>query len=357
MRRRRALWGILGILAVALASRLRECAPAGFFSTPTAASPLVGPRQIAENTLGLREYWRVSFGYVYSLEATSGRVVYMDCPRDISHVRIHNAVTGNLLWEIAGRGCNWVTADAERVYFEDDYDVLHVYAVEDGRLLWKRQFSLYRGRGRGPELHGDILYIWQSGGGDDYLYTLDARTGELLSTESRWTADHFLVVARFPELELQIFTVEFPYKLRAIDPATRQVMWQVEERPGFRFIGSPRLVDDLLLLSRGEEVIALDAQSGQLRWRSYDPDRPEETWFALGTGAVIIGDTIYAVREDARLVRMDARTGQVTGYIQFTPPLSELNPYGGSNVVGLAADGQMLFVSFADSQELIALGP
>lgn len=352
MCRRRALWGIL---AVVLAIRLRECAPAGPFPTSTAVPPLVGPRRIAENTLGLHEYWRVAFGYIHSLEATLGRVVYIDAAKDVSYVQVREAVTGNLLWEVVGRGGgNWVTADNERVYFEDSYDVLHVYAVEDGRLLWERQFSPYRGRGRGPELHGDTLLVWQSGGGEDYLYTLDARTGEILRTESLWTADQFLVFARFPQLELQVFTVEFPYKLRAIDPATRQIIWQVEERPGFRFIGRPVLVDNVLLLL-GEEVFALDAQNGQIMW--YSPDHLQEPSFALGTRAVVIGDAIYAVREDARLVRMDARTGQETGYIQFAPPLSEDNPYGGSNVIGLAGNGQMLFVSFADSQELIALGP
>jgi len=117
----------------------------------------------------------------------------------------------------------------------------------------------------------------------------------------------------------------------------------------------PVLLDDLLLLDVRGEVLALDAQSGQIRWRSYDPAHSAETGFV--TRVVMAGDTIYALRRDARLVRMDARTGQEMGYIQFAPPLFDDNPYGGSNVLGLAGDGQMLFVSFDDSQELIALGP
>jgi outer membrane protein assembly factor BamB len=231
--------------------------------------------------------------------------------------------------------------------------------MEDGQLLWERLFSLYRGRSRSPDLHGDILYIRQQGSGEDYLYTLDARTGEILSTESLWTADHFLVFARFPQLELQILTVQDPFILRAVDPVTRQTLWQVEQRPGlflWYIQWPPVLLDDLLLLDLRGEVLALDAGSGQIRWRSFVSDHPE-TWFATGTRAFVVGDTIYAMRRDARLVRLDAKTGQETGYIQFAPPLSEKNPYGGSNVIGLAGNGQMLFVSFADSQELIALGP
>jgi len=157
----------------------------------------------------LREYWRVPFDYVGGdLVATPGRVVYVDSVDNVPHVRVLDAANGDLLWEVVGEGGdNWVAADAERVYFEDSYDVLHAYAMEDGRPLWERQFSPYRGRWRSPDLHGDILYIRQGGSGEDYLYTLDARTGEILSTESLWTADHFLVFARFPQLELQILVV------------------------------------------------------------------------------------------------------------------------------------------------------
>jgi len=357
MHKRDALRNVLAVFAVVLVIVVGRCTPAGLFSTPTAVPTLAGPRRIADSTLGLREHWRVSFHYMYGPVAVPGRVVYIDFLHPRAYVRVHDADNSNVIWEIEGKGGNWVTADAERVYFEDDYDVLHAYAMEDGRLLWERQFSPYRGRSRSPEPHGDILYIWQSGSGEDYLYTLDARTGEILSTESLWRSDHFLVWARFPQLELQVFTLQFPYKLRAIDPATQQIIWQVEEKPGFFLEGHPVLFGDLLLMLGDEEVLALDARNGQLRWQSFDPDRPEETLFATGTGAVIVGDTIYAMRRDARLVRLDARTGQETGYIQFVPPLSEKNPYGGSNVIGLAGDGQMLFVSFADSQELIALGP
>jgi len=298
---------------------------------------------------------------VDALVAVPGRVVYVNSVHLAAQVRALDAADGNLLWEIRGGGCNWVAADAERVYFEDGYDVLHAYAMGNGRLLWKRQFSPYRGRWRSPDLRGDILYIRQGGSGEDYLYTIDARTGEILSTESLWTADHFLVFARFPRFDLHILTVQQPFTLRAVDPVTHQILWRVEEGPGFLFIHGlkwpPVLLDDLLLLNTEGRMLALDARSGQIRWQTLDPAHLEETLLACGTEAIITDSTIYALRQDARLVWMDARTGQEIGYLQFTPPLSEYNPYGGSNVLGLASDGQMVFISFGDSQELIALGP
>ncbi|HDQ73896.1 MAG TPA: hypothetical protein ENN19_17635, partial [Chloroflexi bacterium] len=233
MRKRDALWNVLAVLAVVLVIGLGRCVPVGLFSTPTAVPTLVGPRRIADNTLGLREYWRAPFDHMYSLTATSGRVVYVDSVSNVSHVRVLDAANGDLLWEVVEEGWdNWVAADAERVYFEDSYDVLHAYAMEDGRLLWKRQFSPYRGRWRSPDPHGDILYIRQGGSGEDYLYTLDARTGEVLSTESLWTADHFLVFAQFSRFDLHILTVQQPFTLRAVDSVTQQTLWQIEQRPG-----------------------------------------------------------------------------------------------------------------------------
>lgn len=353
------LWSVLAlVLELVLALWLWGCFPSDLLSTPTPSPTPVGPRRITENTLGLREYWRVPFDYVGGdLVATSGRVVYVDSVDNVPHVRVLDAAGGTLLWEVAGeRGGGWVAADADRVYFEDSYDVLRAYDMEDGRLLWQRQFTPRRGRSFDP--HGEMLYIRQGGSGEDFLYTLDARTGKILSTESLWTADHFLVFARFPQFDLHILTVQPPFTLRAVDPVTQQTLWQVEQRSGLflqNLTWPPVLLDDLLLLDVRGEVLALDARSGQIRWRSFDPARNAETRFA--TRAVMTRDSIYVLRWDARLMRMDARTGQETGYIQFAPPLSDDNPYGGSNVLGLTGDGQMLFVSFDDSQELIALGP
>lgn len=353
MKRNHAFQVILVVLTV---FELVGCSSINLSAPQTTPPPLVVPRQITGNSLGLRVYWRVPF-VGGMLTAKSDRVVYVAVANNIPHVRVLDATNGHLLWEVEeARGSGLLAVDDERVYFEDSYDVLLAYAMEDGRPLWQRPFAPHRGRSFDP--HGDTLYIRQGGSGEDYLFTLDARTGEILNTESLWTADHFLVFARFPQFDLHILTVQDPFTLRAVDPATQQLRWQIEQKPGLFLMNlrwPPVLLNELLLLDVQGEVLALNAQNGEIVWRSHDLAHSPET--ELVTRAVMVGDSIYALREDARLVRMDARTGQETGYIRFSPSLTNANPYGGGNFPGLASDGRMLFVSFDDSQELIALGP
>ena len=357
MRRNHTLWRILVIV---LALELGGCIPTELLPTPTTPPPSVEPRQIAENTLGLREYWRAPLtSYVGgALAAVPGRVVYIDYVSDVPHVRVLDATNGGLLWEVVERhGHAWMAADAERVYLDDSHRELHAYDMEDGRQLWTRRFTPHRGRSYDPD--GDKLYIRQGGAGEDFLYTLDAQTGDILSTESLWTADHILVFSRLPQVDIQFINVQNPITLRTVDPTTQKTLWQVERTPDLS-IRNPRwppvLLDDVLLIDIQSEVIAFDAQSGQVRWRTLDPVHSSET--RLAAGAVMAEDSLYVLRRDARLVRLDARTGQEIGYIQFTPPLlSHDDVYWGGNWPGLATDGQMIFVSFDDSRELIALGP
>lgn len=339
--------------------------PAAQEESPSAPTPIPGPtgsRQMTDNTLGLREHWRVPYSCpsVFStpgLVAASGRVVciYYDPARDSLNVRVLDARNGMLLWEAVGRnGSAIVAADVEQVYFENN-SKLRAYDAEDGRLLWTRQFTPRRSHAFDPD--GDRLYILQGGSGEDVLFTLDAKTGEILNSESLWTADHFLVFARFPQFDLHICTVEVLFKLRAVDPVTQQTLWLIEDPDLIPSTPKwpPVLLGGVLLIDNREETTALDAQSGQLTWRTLNPGRLPDT--ILATRSVIMGGSLYALRKDTRLVQWNARNGQETGYIQFVPPLSDDNIYGGSNFPSLATDGQMLFVSFDDSQELIALGP
>jgi len=295
------------------------------------------------------------YGGFLGLAAASGRVVcmYYDPVSTSLSVRVFDATNGTLLWEAPGEfGAGEVALDVERVYFEINLE-LRAYDLESGQQLWESQLTPHRGHSFDPE--GDNLYILESGGGGPWtLYTLDACTGDILSSESVSTDDGFILLARFPQFDLYYGPMAHsPNRMRAVDPATQQTRWSVEEA-GITSLPEwpPVLLDDVLLIETGDEVIAFGARDGQVIWRSYTPSE-RKSLFA--TGSVIVDRTVYALRYDGRLVRLDSRTGQETGHIQFTPALPDSSHQ--SDFFALAADGQMLFISFDDSNELIAFGP
>ena len=132
------------------------------------------------------------------------------------------------------------------------------------------------------------------------------------------------------------------------------MLWQVKVPELVSFLSwPPVLLDDVLLIDPGEQVIAFDAQSGQMLWKQGGGTDSTDSLFA--TKAVLMSGSLYALRFDGRLMRFDPKTGKETGYIQFMPHLPTYSPR--DKFFSLASDGQMLFISFDDSQELIALGP
>lgn len=348
------LWSAL---ALVLVFGLGGCFPVGLFSTSIPSPTPVGQRRIAENTLDVHEYWRVPhtcLGGRWGLAAASGRVacLYYDPASTDLSVRVFDGANGTLLWEAPGQsGGGKVFAGAERVYFENNLE-LRAYDLEDGQQLWKRRLRGHIGHYFDPDV-GELHILESGSGGPWMLYTLDARTGDVLSNESVSTDDSVLF-ARFPQLDLYWGLARS--SLRAVDPTTQQTRWSVEDHSLFSMPNwPPVLLDDILLIDSGDEVVAFDTQSGQVQWRSFDSSRSPDT--ILVTGYVMVDGSPYALRRDARLVRWDARSGKETGYIKFTPPILPDISHGIGDFFSLAADGQMLFVSFDDSDELIALGP
>ncbi len=358
MSKSHSLWSVL---ALVLVTGLGGCLPSELFSTPTSTPTPVRPRQIAKNTLGLHEYWRVPHtclggSQLMSLAAISGRVVcnYYDSASTDLSVRVFDAARGTLLWEAVGQpGTGKVTVDARRVYFENNLE-LHTYDLENGQQLWKMPLTGHRGHLYNPQ--GEKLDILESGSGVPWiLYTLDARTGDTLNSESVSTDDGFILFARFPQFDLYYGLL--PHSaLRAVNPVTHQVRWQITE-PGILSTPNwpPVLLEDVLLIDLVRAVIAFDAQSGQVRWRSNADPYGSELKSLFATQAIVLNGSLYALGYDGRLVRLDPRTGRETGYIQFVPTLPDQSPI--DKFFALATDGKMLFVSFDDSNELIALGP
>ncbi len=125
---------------------------------------------------------------------------------------------------------------------------------------------------------------------------------------------------------------------------TNDVLWRLES-PG-RIDSWPVFTNGVLVLVPGNGkdylVSAIDAQTGQELWRT------EETF---GSNVVWHKDSLYVLRNDATLVELDLRTGQVLEEISFHP--NTIN--AGAWAYWLASDGEKIYIYFGDSQELFAL--
>ena len=91
-----------------------------------------------------------------------------------------------------------------------------------------------------------------------------------------------------------------------------------------------------------DTLMAVAIQTGHKLW---------ETEKVFGPSVVLHQDSLYALRNDAVLVKLDLKTGQVQEEMPFEP--ASIN--AGKWAYLLASDGERLFVYFGDSQELFAL--
>lgn len=337
-------------LALALVIGVTGCSSSTTF-TPT-REPFnyvpqpIESRQITDNTLGLQERWRISSSNIGGnqdplLLASSGRVVCPQCDLSkgiaypVCQLTAFDAASGDLLWETSWEGID-LAVDAERVYTMFGQK-LRAYSLQDGQLLWKHQKLSYKGDyidSDGEKLRVRTWGTWKA----SYL---DARTGDILSQGSLVMVKEFVLLAQFPQFDLHSSRTA----LLAKDRATQKVLWMTQVPRRGVIMERPVLVDDMLVVGYQQPVFAIDTRTGQLKWDNLD--RPFVSNF------VVMNDSVYALDPDARLVQLDPDTGQETGYIQFT--LAKTDP--SNERYWIASEGQMLFLSFDDSQELIALGP
>jgi outer membrane protein assembly factor BamB len=102
----------------------------------------------------------------------------------------------------------------------------------------------------------------------------------------------------------------------------------------------------MVIISAGDGVryslTAIDIETGNPLW---------ETDKVFGPSVVIHQESVFALRNDATLVKLDLDTGQVEEEFPFEP--ASTNP--GKWTYLLASDGERLFIYFGDSQELLAL--
>lgn len=340
---------LLNLLLIGLITGSAGCSSGRMHSTPTPSPQPPAPRQLAENTLRLRERWRIPsihladmFYESSELLAASDRIICIPFEGEsfsqVNWLRVFDSANGKLVWETQlRRGGTFLATDSKQVYALASFDI-QAYSLNDGQLLWQVKdmpgHTTYFLHSDGEKLYVRDLTNWK-------VYYLDARTGEQLGSDSLLTGNKFALLAQLPQFDLYTSSRE----LRAVNKVTQHVLWTTDIDKLGPVMRLPILIDNTLLIGIRGHVFAIDEQTGQVKWRN------KNTPFA--SNFVVTNGYLYALDENARLLQLDVKTGQEKGYVQFTPAHTSLS----DKQYWVAADGQMLFVSFGDSQELIALGP
>jgi len=171
-------------------------------------------------------------------------------------------------------------------------------------------------------------------------------TGEPLGNTPEERPDGRLIAMPYPSFIL----LQLPDdQLQAVEKDTQRVLWTADLGGG-AIIPRPLVLDDLLLVAVGSQVCVLDLLTGQIKWQT-------EGSFAA-SNIVFANESVYALDYHTRLVRLDVRTGQETGYVQFIPDdIVAPDKWYPEEEHRVAVDGEMVFVVFGDTHELIALGP
>lgn len=321
--------------------------------------------------------WRSDPGYfrrrVESIAVDESRVYVRGGDRLVAM----DTADGRRQWELvvesgSGQMTSWETLEAgpvvgrNRVYVGNVYGATSVDA-STGDAAWRQRLD----RDGAPLLSGNTLYFATYG----ELAAVDATTGAV-----RWQRSgggERRALALHDRRLLASVTREGDPSLAALDPRDGETLWSVsagEDAPGWPAVvctdgrlvasadavrafdvadGAPLwTVDDLSherLLTDGERiyvleggagVVALDAASGERRWRTYAASESESARAALTDDAlyVAVGETVAA---------LDPATGDEL----FSHRLGD-----GPEVIDLAATGGTLWVA-RENGEILGLEP
>ncbi len=321
---------------------------------PPVPTPIAS-RSIVSASLPLHEVWRSrgillrspGFGPLL-LSTAEGIVFFVNHSRGWRQARLQalDASTGQLLWQAGTDDDNddnlstegFLAAGQGRLFVVVNWNI-RAYDLSNGKLLWRTPGSLPGHTGYDIYPVGDKLMVYStgyiSGKRTDIFSVYNAATGEWLErAESEMT-----------EGELLWRTAQVDYRdcdrqLSAVDRTSSAIIWQIADRNCVSFW--PDAADSVKVFSTdGGELFAADVATGEVLWRY-----PKECY----SNAAVMGDMVYAIREDGALVGINRKTGSEVGTLEFRPvSVDEDDP-----TYWVAADGKRLFAYFGDSQELIA---
>jgi hypothetical protein len=263
----------------------------------------------------------------------------------VNRLDVLDAETGATLWQSERFPDHEAVAISKDKAFVllNEGSPLNIYSIQDGGepltsfnyFQETTQFYMF------PFAADEYILIYYRQGDGYLLHRIDL-AGKEMGTPRRLE----VVSGRHP----RVFLFNAPFYLSTWDEyvwtdfETGEEMWRVSGSG--RVDSWPALSDEILLISAGDglrySLTAIDTDSGQKLWESQE---------VFGPNVVIHRGSLYALREDAVLVKLDITTGRLEEEIPFEPASTNFGKWA----YLLASDGERLFVYFGDSQELFGL--
>lgn len=232
-------------------------------------------------------------------------------------------------------------SDGTHVFAADNDGRVVAFDAARGKRLWRSKVELPLAGGPGV---GSGLVV--TGSSDGYVVALDAATGK-----ERWRTNVASEVLAAPAVGTTLAYVRtVDGKLIALDPGTGKQTWFVQQtmpRLSVRGTGAP-VVDRNLVICGFDNgrVAAYDATDGSVVWDVLvEPPsgRTEvERLSDLNATVQVIGEDVYAVGYQGRVVALARESGQILWSVEF------------SSYAGLGADLRNLYAS-GDKGEIIAI--
>ncbi|MYI33941.1 MAG: PQQ-binding-like beta-propeller repeat protein [Holophagales bacterium] len=308
-----------------------------------------------------------------------GDVVFLNVAEgdDLSLWRV-DAGSGDLVWQRTIGGGNRFQrkhnmsspspiTDGERVWVLTGTGALQAYDF-DGNQLWAREleqdygaFGLNHGYGSSALLWREVLYVPVLHGmkTDDpsYLLAIDSSSGETIWRQERPTdarmesPDAYITPALVEVGDGHVLVLNGGDVATGHDPESGRELWRVEgfnprDSPMYRVVASPVSVGDLVFVpTRVNPMKALRLRAGgepELLWETdRGPDVPTPA---------TDGKTLYLLRDNGLLSRLDARTGAPDWQNQRLEP----GTYSASLLV---ADGKVYATSEDGVTTVVRDGP
>ena len=240
----------------------------------------------------------------------------------------YDIATGNRIWTYTPafdtERCDPTVAGELFIVCMEDWTVVALRA-STGEVVWSR--ALRDSLAGLPQLvgvaaSGDTVfaavrqdYSQSLGFSVALLFALDRRTGAMMSKTQEGNYTNFIGDIATPTVSAQniILSHLLNNRLTAIDRVTSRVAWRFEGEAGWTgFLGPLSIVDGVIYAASGDRrVYALDASSGQLRWKSPILEGSQD--YAVACGPVVLTWSGVNVRVISRA------TGAFLSLLEYGP--------------------------------------